>query len=221
MIATWLGHSCFRLMAQSGTTVILDPFHGEEVGYPLPRMHSDIVVVSHEHEDHNNVAGISGHPQVIRGPGRHKALGLEFLGVASSHDDTGGDLRGQNTIFCFSLDGIRICHLGDLGEPLGWPQVQSIGPVDLLFLPVGGRYTIDAIGADEVMRQLHPVVAVPMHYQTQNLSFELDSVHDFLRGREVRGPMRFLQLSREDLHGKGWVALLSCPEAGVADGSID
>ncbi len=221
MIATWLGHSCFRLMTQNGITVTMDPFHEEEVGYPLLRLHSDIVTVSHEHEDHNNVAGVSGHPQVIRGPGRHKALGIEFLGLTSSHDDAGGGLRGQNTIFCFSLDGIRICHLGDLGEPLSRPLVQAIGPVDLLFLPVGGRYTIDAVGADEVMRQLRPVVAVPMHYRTRNLSFELDSVHDFLRGRTVRGPMKFLQLEREDLHEKGWVALLSCLEAGVADGSID
>jgi L-ascorbate metabolism protein UlaG (beta-lactamase superfamily) len=221
MIATWLGHSCFCLVAESGVVVILDPFLGEEVGYPFPRIRSDIVAVSHEHPDHNNVAGVSGHPQVIRGPGIHEALGIRFLGVKSSHDDAGGSERGQNTIFCFTLDAIRICHLGDIGEPLRPTQVDAIGPVDLLFLPVGGRYTIDAVGAGEVMRQLHPIVAVPMHYQTANLGFELDRVYEFLRGRKVRGPMKFLQMESDDLPENGRVALLSCPAAGVADGSID
>ncbi len=221
MIATWLGHSCFCLKAESGVVVILDPFLGEEVGYPFPRIRSDIVAVSHEHPDHNNVAGVLGHPQVIRGPGIHEALGIRFLGIKSSHDDAGGRERGQNTIFCFTMDAIRICHLGDIGEPLRPSQVDAVGPVDLLFLPVGGRYTIDAAGADEVMRQLRPAVTVPMHYRTPNLGFELDGVGEFLRGRTVRRPLTSLQLGREDLQSGGWVALLSCPAAGVVDGSID
>jgi L-ascorbate metabolism protein UlaG (beta-lactamase superfamily) len=209
----WFGHSCFFLKGTRGLSLLLDPFHEEEVGYPLPSVEADIVVVSHDHEDHNNAEAVGGHPLLIKGPGKHTALGLEFLGVPSYHDEDSGLLRGENTIFCFTVDGIRVCHLGDLGHPLSKAQVGAIGSVDLLFLPVGGIYTINALGADEVMRQLQPAVAVPMHYQTRALSFELEPVDEFLKGREVLGPMKKLELTKEDLCGRGRVVLLSCSEA--------
>ncbi|VVB67376.1 Beta-lactamase superfamily domain protein [uncultured archaeon] len=217
----WFGHSCFFLEGARGPSLLLDPFHEEEVGYPLPVVEAEIVVVSHDHLDHNNLESVGGHPLLIKGPGRHTALGLEFLGVPSYHDREGGRLRGENTIFCFTVGGIRVCHLGDLGHPLSQAQVGAIGPVDLLFLPVGGLYTIDALGADLVMRQLHPAAAVPMHYQTSALSFELESVDEFLKGRKVRGPLKSLELNREDLGERGQVVLLSCPEAERSGGSID
>ncbi len=214
----WFGHSCFFLKGARGPSLLLDPFHEEEVGYPLPAVEAEIVVVSHDHEDHNNIEAVGGCPLLIKGPGHHTALGLEFLGVPSWHDDEGGRLGGENTIFCFTIDGIRVCHLGDLGHPLSPSQVAAIGPVDLLFLPVGGIYTIDARGADKVMEQLHPAVAVPMHYLTRALSFELEPVDEFLKGREVQGPMKNLELKKEDLGKRGLVVLLSCPEAeGAAD----
>jgi len=214
----WFGHSCFFLEDASGLSLLLDPFHADEVGYPFPAVEAKIVVVSHDHLDHNNVEGVGGRPLLIKGPGRHTALGLDFLGVPSYHDQEGGRLRGENTIFCFTVDGIRVCHLGDLGHPLSQAQVDAIGPVDLLFLPVGGIYTIGALEADLVMRQMHPAVAVPMHYQTPALSFELEGVDEFLKGRRVRGPLKSLELKREDLSERGLVVLLSCPEAeGAAD----
>ncbi len=214
----WFGHSCFFLRAIRGPSLLLDPFHEEEVGYPMPYVKADIVVISHNHEDHNNLEAVSGHPVLIKGSGRRIALGMEFLGVPSYHDEYGGRQRGENTIFCFTMDEIRICHLGDLGHPLSQAEAAAIGSVDLLFLPVGGIYTIDALGADEVMRQLRPAVAVPMHYKTRALCFELEPVDEFLKGREVLGPMKNLELKKEDLGKRGLVVLLSCPEAeGAAD----
>lgn len=121
----------------------------------------------------------------------------------------------------FALDGIRVCHLGDLGHTLTPTKVKAIGPVDLLFVPVGGRYTIDAAGANKVMKQLHPAVTVPMHYRTGALGFELDPVDDFLKGREPVTPQYELQLAKEDISGEGRVVLLTCPGAEGASQSID
>ena len=216
MIVNWFGHSCFFLRGSEGPSILVDPFNEDEVGYIMPRVRADIVLISHDHKDHNNVSAVLGHPKVIRVPGRHVALGIEFLGLTAYHDEERGRLRGENIVFSFKMDGIRVCHLGDLGHSLSQAQAEAIGPVDLLFLPVGGIYTIDARGADAVMRQLNPVVAVPMHYKTKNLSFELNPVDDFLVGRKVVGPMANLKLTREDLDERRWVALLSCPDAGVA-----
>jgi L-ascorbate metabolism protein UlaG (beta-lactamase superfamily) len=221
MIITWLGHSCFLLKSDEGLSLLLDPFHESEVGYAMPITEADIVIISHDHMDHNNVDAAGSEPQVIFGPGEYICLGMEILGIKSYHDAQRGKLRGQNTIFCFALDGIRVCHLGDLGHTLSRAQVEAIGPVDLLFLPVGGRYTIDAVGANKVMSQLHPAVTVPMHYQTEALGFELDPVDDFLKGREPVKPQEKLHLTKEDLCDEGRVVLLSCPGAEGAGQSID
>jgi L-ascorbate metabolism protein UlaG (beta-lactamase superfamily) len=114
---TWLGHSCFKIEDDSGKIIVTDPFD-EAVGYPLPKAKADVVTVSHDHHDHNHVAVIGGKPAVVRGPGKKAAAGIEFLGIASYHDDQGGKRRGKNTIFSFEMDGIRVCHLGDLGHLL-------------------------------------------------------------------------------------------------------
>jgi L-ascorbate metabolism protein UlaG (beta-lactamase superfamily) len=150
---------------------------------------------------------------VIKGAGRHAAFGLEFRGVASYHDSDGGRKRGENTIFCFALDDIRICHLGDLGHLLSPAQVDAIGPVDLLFLPVGGIYTIDARGAEAVMRKLHPALTIPMHYSTNALSFELERVDNFLKGRDFLGPVDFMEITRDRLPKESKVVLLRNADA--------
>jgi L-ascorbate metabolism protein UlaG (beta-lactamase superfamily) len=213
MIVTWLGHSCFFLKSEEGLSLLMDPFHESDVGYSMPITEADIVIISHDHLDHNNVDAAGSDPDVIFGPGYYISKEMEITGIKSYHDAKRGKLRGENTIFCFTLDGIRVCHLGDLGHTLSRAQVEAIGPVDLLFLPVGGRYTIDAVGANKVMKQLHPVVTIPMHYRTGGLGFELEPVDDFLKGREPVKPQENLQLAKEDLCGEGKVVLLSCPGA--------
>ena len=159
MIVKWLGHSCFHLKSEEGLSLLLDPFHESDVGYVMPVIESDIVIMSHDHLDHNNVDAAGSDPDVIFDHGHYISMGMDITGIKSYHDAKRGKLRGENTIFCFVLDGIRVCHLGDLGHTLTPSQVKAIGPVDLLFLPVGGRYTIDAAGANKVMKQLHPKVA--------------------------------------------------------------
>jgi L-ascorbate metabolism protein UlaG (beta-lactamase superfamily) len=222
MIVTWLGHSCFFLKSEEGLSLLLDPFHESDVGYAMPITEADIVIISHDHMDHNNVDAAGSDPDVIFGPGNYISRKMEITGIKSYHDAKRGKLRGQNTIFCFALDGIRVCHLGDLGHTLSRAQVEAIGPVDLLFLPVGGRYTIDAVGANKVMIQLHPAVTIPMHYRTGALGFELDPVDDFLKGKGPVKPQENLQLAKEDISGEGKVVLLSCPGAeSVPSQSID
>jgi L-ascorbate metabolism protein UlaG (beta-lactamase superfamily) len=140
-------------------------------------------------------------------------MGLSIRGIRSYHDQKRGRLRGKNTIFCFTLDDIRICHLGDLGHILSRSQISEIGPVDLLFLPVGGRYTIDAKAADEVLEQLHPALVVPMHYRTGRLCFELEGLDGFLEGKSEVYRYDLLHLTKKDLAGAVRVAVLSCPAA--------
>ncbi|MDD1741152.1 MAG: MBL fold metallo-hydrolase [Methanothrix sp.] len=218
MKVTWLGHSCFLLQGEEGITILLDPFFEDSVGYPLPKLKADMVMISHDHTDHNNASAGGSNSQVIFGPGEYSRLGLEIRGIRSFHDQKKGRLRGENTIFCFELEGIRICHLGDLGHILSPSQISEIGPVDLLFLPVGGRYTIDSKGADEVMRQIHPALVVPMHYRTGKLGFELDGVDEFLKGKKEVSRNEVLHLTKKDLAGEGRVAVLACPAAeGEAD----
>lgn len=218
MKVTWLGHSCFLLQGEEGITILLDPFFEDSVGYPLPKLKADMVMISHDHTDHNNVDAAGSNSQVIFGPGEYSRLGLEIRGIRSFHDQKKGRLRGENTIFCFELEGIRICHLGDLGHILSPSQISEIGPVDLLFLPVGGRYTIDSEGADEVMRQIHPALVVPMHYRTGKLGFKLDGVDEFLKGKKEVSRNEVLHLTKKDLAGEGRVAVLACPAAeGEAD----
>ncbi len=126
---------------------------------------------------------MKGNPKVVRGTGRSKAKGIEFKGIASYHDDAGGRLRGNNIIFCFEVDGIRVCHLGDLGHLLDDKQVKEIGSVDILLIPVGGYYTIDAKAATQVCSQLKPKVIIPMHYKTEKGLPEIAGVDEFLRGK--------------------------------------
>jgi len=167
--------------------IITDPYepggYNGAIGYgPIPD-EADVVTVSHEHGDHNYVAGVGGNPLVIKGPGSHQAKGLIFTGVATHHDDSQGSERGANTVFIFEVDGLRICHLGDLGHVLTPEQVAQIGAVDVLLLPVGGRATVDANAATQVMEQLSPRVTIPMHYKTDKVGFPFDSVDEFVRGK--------------------------------------
>jgi L-ascorbate metabolism protein UlaG (beta-lactamase superfamily) len=217
----WLGHSCFYLQSSKGISLLTDPFD-DEVGYRLPRVKADIVVVSHDHHDHNNVGIIKGNPEVVRGPGRHSIQGIDFWGIETWHDQKRGRLRGSNTVFRFALDGVRICHLGDLGHILEEKEVRAIGPIDLLFVPIGGIYTLDAKDAWTVVGQLHPRIVIPMHYLTPAISFELDGVEEFLRGRDFQGPLKSFEAVLEDiLQEKGCRVVLLDYVHFTEEGSID
>ena len=176
----WFGQSAFLLIGEQ--SVFIDPFgdmsaaaaRGIRFDYPpIEGVTADLVLVTHEHGDHNGVAVIEGSPAVLRSTaGRLESPLGEVLAVASEHDDVAGSARGPNTIFCFTLDGLRVCHLGDFGQSALRPeQRDAIGAVDVLFVPVGGGPTIGGAPAAELVRSLAPRLVVPMHYRTPAVDF--------------------------------------------------
>jgi L-ascorbate metabolism protein UlaG (beta-lactamase superfamily) len=179
----WLGHACFLITSDSGTRLIIDPYvAGGPLRYGEIRESADIVTVSHDHSDHNNAAAVGGNPEVVRSTAKVK--GIDFKSIPTYHDEGGGNLRGKNTIFCFEIDGIRLCHLGDLGHRLSDEQVAELGQVDILLIPVGGYFTIDAAVASQVYAKLTPRVVIPMHYKTDKCDYPLAGVDEFLRGKK-------------------------------------
>jgi len=182
MRVEWLGHACFLITASDGTRIITDPYD-RTVGYRDIGVEADIVTVSHEHFDHNFVEGVGGSPEVVRGPGRRTVKGIEFVGVETFHDTSGGAQRGRNTAFLFEVDGVRICHLGDLGHVLSKEQAEKLGEVDLLLVPVGGTFTIGPKEAWEVVGQLKPKVVIPMHFKTPAVNLPISPVEEFVSGR--------------------------------------
>lgn len=181
MDITWLGHSAFKVKGKTAM-VVIDPFDPESVGLKLPKLEADIVAISHDHGDHNFLQGVTGHSFVATGPGEYEIKGISFVGTASWHDAAQGSDRGKNTVYTFNIDGVRLCHLGDLGqESLTEAQVDEIGQVDILIVPVGGVYTIDAATAAKVVAQLEPKVVIPMHYKDPDLKLDLEPVENFLK----------------------------------------
>ena len=181
----WLGHASFLITSDTGIKIITDPYTpgGFGLDYGEIKEAADIVTVSHEHGDHNNVATVRGNPEVVKGVA--EAKGLKFTGVPTYHDEAGGSQRGNNVIFCFEVDGIRVCHLGDLGHQLSEQQVAEVGKVDIVLVPVGGNFTIDAKVATEVCSKLAPKVIIPMHYQNERCSsFPVAGVEDFIKGKQ-------------------------------------
>jgi L-ascorbate metabolism protein UlaG (beta-lactamase superfamily) len=181
----WLGHATFLITSDSGIRIITDPYATNEMlTYDEINESADIVTVSHDHFDHSNVAAVQGNPQVIKEAAPAEVKGIKFNGIPTYHDDTGGSARGNNIIFCFEVDGIRVCHLGDLGHPLDDKQIADVGKVDIVMTPVGGNYTIDARVATEVCNKLAAKVIIPMHYRNERCSsFPVAGVDDFLQGK--------------------------------------
>ena len=185
--------------------IVTDPFDST-VGYPLPDETADICVVSHDHFDHNCISVVKGNPEVIKGAGEKEAKGIKFKGVGSFHDEKGGSERGENTIFTWELGGIKFAHVGDLGIDLTDSQKQEIGMVDILFVPTGGFYTIDAATASKVVASLNPKVVIPMHYKTPFLgeNFPIAGVDEFLKRKEnvVKVDKGSVSFTRESLPEK-------------------
>jgi L-ascorbate metabolism protein UlaG (beta-lactamase superfamily) len=179
-----LGHAAFVITSDAGLKIITDPYETSPgLTYGEITESADVVTVSHDHFDHCNVAAVRGNPEVVRRTGRSAAKGIEFNGIASYHDDAGGTLRGNNIIFCFELDGIKVCHLGDLGHLLDDKQLAEIGSVDIVLIPVGGSFTIDARAASQVCEQLKPKVIIPMHYRTEKSFPDIAGVDEFIKGK--------------------------------------
>ncbi|MFC2066530.1 MBL fold metallo-hydrolase [Chloroflexota bacterium] len=179
----WLGHASFLITSEAGTRIITDPYAiDDRLKYGEIRESAGIVTVSHEHGDHNNVAAVQSSPEAVRGDAEVK--GIKFKGIPTYHDDAEGSKRGNNIIHCFEVDGVKICHLGDLGHELTDKQVAGLGKVDVLLIPVGGFYTIDATTASRICDRLKPRVIIPMHFKNSKCNFPIADVDEFLRGKK-------------------------------------
>lgn len=174
-----LGLSSFKISGKE-ITIVCDPFYDEAVGLKFPKVEADVVTVSHDHKDHNNRSAVRGSFVCFDSPGEYEIKGAEITGVPSYHDDKQGAERGANTIFVFEIDDLKLCHLGDLGSELSGDQLEQIDGIDILFVPVGGKYTIDAKKAARVVTDINPKVVIPMHYRVGNRD-ELDPVDLFLK----------------------------------------
>jgi L-ascorbate metabolism protein UlaG (beta-lactamase superfamily) len=183
----WNGHASFTITTSDGIKIITDPYEpggfSGAIKYGKIPDKADIITVSHEHADHNYVDGIAGNPKVVKKSETVK--GIEFKGVPTYHDKSKGSERGQNTIFVFKVDGVTLCHLGDLGHTLPDDVANKIGKVDILFLPIGGTFTVDPNEAAKVMEKLSPIVTIPMHYKTEKCGFPIAKLDDFLHGKEA------------------------------------
>ncbi|HHV72356.1 MAG TPA: MBL fold metallo-hydrolase [Clostridia bacterium] len=182
----WFGHACFELVFDNGTVIVTDPFDAS-VGYPLPDVRATAVTSSHDHFDHNYVEGVKGDPQVIKGVGRYRVGGVDIKGIASFHDANRGQERGENTIFVFDDGNLKVAHLGDLGHELTASQLDLLGPVDVLLIPVGGFYTIGPEEAANVVESIKPKVVIPMHFKTEAIDFPIAPVDDFLAAMGING----------------------------------
>jgi len=190
MKVKWLGHASFLISSDSGLKILTDPYsQGSGLSYAPISEAADIVTISHDHFDHNSVSSVPGKPEVITVSGDKNIKGIQFRGIATYHDESQGKERGDNTIFCFSVDGIKLCHLGDLGHRLSKEQIAEIGDVDILFIPIGGDFTIDAKMASQVTDDLKPKVAIPMHCKTPKCNWPLNTIEDFMAGKKnVKNP---------------------------------
>ena len=179
MKLTWLGHSAFKLEESTGTTVVTDPFDSS-IGYEMADIEADIVSVSHGHHDHSNISSVKGNPTVIRNAGFYEIGGVHMFAQMSHHDENKGADRGNNLLFKFRMDGVEVCHMGDIGEECSTMLVESMVPVNILLIPVGGTYTIDAEMAKVYVDKIMPDIVIPMHYRTKDCELDIDKVNQFL-----------------------------------------
>ena len=182
----WFGQACFLIKTAQNNQerkIVIDPY-SFEIGIKPPKLEADILLITHQHYDHNNTKAVSGEYFLIDGPGEYEIKNIYIRGIHSFHDNQKGQDRGINTIYVIEpeAEGIRVCHLGDLGQKeLSSEQIEAIGEVDVLLIPVGGIYTIDAEEAQKIITQIEPRIVIPMHYAIPKLNIKLDKVEKFLK----------------------------------------
>lgn len=208
MQITWVGHSCFKIQTKSKNstlnpqevTIITDPFDASWTGTKMPKVQADIVTISHGHGDHANLSAIKGEPFIIDSVGEYEVKNNFITGVKSFHDKNEGKDRGENIIYVIEAEDLRLAHLGDLGHKLTDKQLEFVKDVDILFVPIGGTYTIDAKEAVEVISQVEPRIIIPMHYKTKGIKIKLDGIDKFCKEIGVcEQPVDKLKISKKDL----------------------
>lgn len=174
----YIGHSCFWLETAAGTRIVIDPFDG--IGWKMPRVTADFVCCTHGHFDHGYTDGVHGWKETVSAPGEYACAEVKIIGISSFHDDRQGGLRGNNVIYRIEADGAVVCHMGDIGQEPDADLVHKIGRPDVLMLPVGGRYTVDAAGALAYVRAIGPKTVLPMHYKTEDCTLDIAPPDKFL-----------------------------------------
>lgn len=205
MQVIWQGQSCFQIITlvkkNSQVNIVIDPFE-ETIGLKLPKLEADILLITHNHQDHNNIKGVLGKAFIIDGPGEYEVKEIYIQGIKSWHDSSLGKERGDNTIYTIETEEMKICHLGDLGQKeLSAEQIEKIGQVDILMIPIGGLYTISAEEAIKIMSQIEPKITIPMHYQIPKLKIKLDGLDKFLKTIGIKSiePLTKLSIKKKDL----------------------
>lgn len=201
----WHGQSLFEIITtpakNSQVKIIIDPF-SQEIGLRVPKLEADILLVSHQHYDHNNIKAVSGNPFLISGPGEYEIKNVFIQGIFSFHDNFQGKERGENTIYTIEAEDLKICHLGDLGQKeLTEEQLEEIGNIDILMIPIGGIYTISSKEAIKIMTQIEPKITIPMHYSIPKLKIKLDGLDKFLKPLGIKqiDPQNKLSIKKKDL----------------------
>ena len=183
----YLGHAAFLITSSDGTKVLIDPYEAGcfdgAVKHGKIDVQADVVTCSHQHADHYGIKDLPSGYELVEGAGEHTVKGISIHGVATYHDESRGSERGENVIFALEIDGMRLVHLGDLGHPLSDDEVERIGRVDILLVPVGGYFTIDASVAQDTVNKLNPKLVIPMHYKTESVDFPIATADGFLEGK--------------------------------------
>jgi len=211
----YYGHSCFKITtkpsgrATEDLVFFIDPFD-KSIGLRPPQGQADAVFITHEHHDHNNAEALKGSPIVVNTPGEYSIKGMNIVGIDSWHDDQNGMLRGHNCIYIFEAEEMKICHLGDLGTNLDSEQLEMIEGVDVLFVPIGGKYTIDSKKAVEIVRKIEPVIIIPMHYKTKESILDIDDEKKFCAeiGNCPAQKIPKLTFKKKDLENKNMEVVL-------------
>ncbi len=209
----WLGHACFEIKGET-VTIVTDPHDGTSLNIPRPKAEADIVLVSHTHFDHMDGIKFVKRPdaeEIVAKTGEMEIKGVKIKGIKSYHDKSMGRQRGENVIYVFEVDGVRFCHLGDLGHILTDEQVREIGEVDVLLIPVGGTFTIDAREASEIIEMLKPKIVIPMHYKIKGLNLPISGVEEFIADKKnvekISGSE--VEITKENLPGETKIIVLS------------
>jgi L-ascorbate metabolism protein UlaG (beta-lactamase superfamily) len=183
----WYGHSAFQITTNKGTRIIIDPYesgsYGGTLSYGKITDKADIVLTSHDHPDHNYIKDIQGKYKHISKAGDYEIKDIKIKAIPCFHDSVGGKKGGSNLIFVITADGLNLVHMGDIGHPLDQEMLKKIGKVDILLLPVGGYFTIDALQAAKLMNTLQPSITIPMHYKTDKCGFPITPVEEFTKNQ--------------------------------------
>ena len=196
----WIGHACFKLTAQDGTVVITDPYD-ESVGIDMIPLKADLITMSHAHHDHCEESMIVGNPVIVRGAQKACVGSVESEAVLSWHDDAVGQLRGENAIRIFTIDGLKVVHMGDQGCMPDEAALEKITGADVMMIPVGGTYTVDARGAKAIIDRAKPACVIPMHVKTKRCPYPIAAMSEALSalGAADAKPCDVIEMKKSDV----------------------